>query len=615
MHRFNRRHSLLFRWVIVSAIGTLVVGVAVWFFSRRERVVVLAAGADIEGLTSVLKQEGVKDFAPIQFSDVTEQLGVRMRHFPADRSSLIPEDMGSGVAWGDFDGDGFSDLFVVNFAGAVVPGAVIDREAGRSRLFRNDNGKRFVDVTDQSGIDFVGFGMAAAWGDYDNDADLDLYVTAYGNNALFENAGDGTFRNVTDKAGVQDSRFSSGCSWADYDRDGDLDLYVCNYVDFVFREGDRSLPDPKYAEQPYTTNPSSYAPVANSLFRNRGDGTFEEVAAKVGVADPKGRGLSVSWADLDNDGWPDLYIANDVSWNGVFRNRGDGTFEDIAATSLAADYRSGMGLAVADFDDDLDHDIFITHWIAQENALYRNQLLDESFDQPMGHSLWFLDAADQFGLGQIALDMVGWATGFCDFDNDGRRDLWLVNGHTFERVEGEKRVLIPQPPFVFWNRDNKHFVEMAASTCPRLARPFVGRGGAEADFDKDGLMDLCVLVHGEGPVVLRNVSSGGGHWTRIVLRQKNGNTQAIGARVLLRIGEGKPGGRPTHMAEIGASPSYLSQRESAVHFGLGKAERIDELRILWPDGSQESHAGLAVDTELRFEHEARYPVSGIKSPH
>lgn len=582
-----------------------------WYHSRRERIAVLAAWADVEGLTTVLKQDKVGDFVPIQFVDVTEAMHVGMRHFPADRSSLIPEDMGSGVAWGDFDGDGFTDLFVVNVAGPAVPGAGADREAGRSRLFRNENGKRFVDVTGQSGIDFVGVGMAAAWGDYDGDDDLDLYITAYGDNALFENAGDGTFHNVTNTAGVQDSRFSSGCSWADYDRDGDLDLYVCNYVDFLFREGDRTLPDPKYAEQPYTTNPSSYAPVPNSLFRNRGNGTFEEVAAEAGVADPKGRGLSAAWADLDNDGWQDLYIANDVSWNGVFRNRGDGTFEDIAATSLAADYRSGMGLAIADFDDDLDDDVFITHWIAQENALYRNQLLDETFNQPMGHSLWFVDAADRFGLGQVALDMVGWATGFCDFDNDGRRDLWLVNGHTFERKEGSRRVLIPQPALVFWNRENKGFVEMGAGACPRFAEAFVGRGGAEADFDKDGLVDLCVVAHGVGPILLRNVSPGAGHWTRIVLEQKNGNTRAIGARVLLELGNGRPNGSPTRMGEVGASPSYLSQREFAIHFGLGASESIDELRILWPDGSEESHVGLPADCELRFAHEARYPVPGI----
>ncbi len=439
---------------------------------------------------------------------------------------------------------------------------------------------------------------------------------------MFENLGDGSFRNVTQERAVQDARFSAGCSWADYDRDGDLDLYVCNYVDFVFREQHRGLVTRQYAaEQPYTLNPSAYRPQPNALFRNRGDGTFEEVAAAVGVADPTGRSLSASWVDLNNDGWVDLYVANDVSNNGVFLNKGDGTFEDIGAASLAADYRGAMGIAVSDFDMDLDQDLLITHWIAQENALYRNMTLDPMLGSGAGNAgpalreaqsglrvgLWFMDGADECGLGQISLDMVGWATGFCDFDNDGRRDLWLVNGSTFERAE-DHRYLKPQRPFIFWNRGGDGYVDVAAQTSARLARPFVGRGGAHVDFDRDGLVDLIIVVHGGPAIVLGNISAPTGHWSRIKLRQTGGNTYALGARVYITAG-----GR-TQMAEVGSSSSYLSQDELTLHFGLGDAERVESLRIVWPDGTQEVHTDLPVDRERQFVHPYVQSVGAASAP-
>lgn len=603
MPRWNRRHSLLVRWLAISGVATAMVCGTVLFFSRSERLVIPAAGAHVEGLTSVLRTGLGESTTPIRFDDVTHQLGIDFRHFPAGRSSLIAEDMGSGLAWGDYDGDGFPDLFLVNFAGPVLSGAAVDRERGRSRLYHNVRGERFEDVTERAGITFAGFGMGACWGDYENDGDLDLYVTAFGDNALYENLGNGTFRDVTERSGTNEPRFSSGCSWSDYDRDGNLDLYVCNYVDFVFREGDRNLPDPQYAEQPYTLNPSAYDPLPNALFHNNGNGTFTDVSLAAGVADARGKSLSAAWADMDNDGWPDLYVANDVSFNGVFRNRGDGTFVDIGASSLAADYRSAMGLAVSDLDDDGDLDLFITHWIAQENALYRNMLIGDRNPSTTGN-LWFLDAADQIGLGQIALDMVGWAAGFVDFDNDGRRDLWMVNGHTFEKMMGDERVLVPQLPLLFWNRGTRPFVDVAAQSCPRLADPFVGRGGAEADFDRDGRLDLALAVHGGEPIILRNVSSPSGHWIRVILRQTGGNTYALGARAYVTAGGA------TQMAEVGSNPSYLSQGELALSFGLARADRIERLRIVWPDGSEETHGDVPVDAELRFDHSPAYPVTG-----
>ena len=600
MAGWDKRHRLLLRWSIATAI---IAGVSLAFsiINRTPGEEAVLPGEQVEGLTSVLSRERPDEQTPIRFENVTDRSGIALRHFPVTRMSLLPEDMGSGVAVGDFDNDGLLDLFFVNFAANAIPdsptgkvGLPTDLDAGRSRLYRNIDGQRFEDVTSSSGLDYVGLGMGAAWGDYDSDGDLDLYITAYGPNRLFENNGDGTFRDVTDQAGVQDTRFSAGASWADYDRDGHIDLYVCNYVDFIYRDADRNAVKKQYAtEQPYTLNPSAYRPQPNALFRNRGDGTFENVAEAVGVDDPNGRSLAVSWVDYDSDGWVDMYVANDISNNGVFRNLGDGTFEDIGPQSLAADYRGAMGIAVADFDDDLDPDLFITHWIAQENSLFRNMTLDALVGQSKDGRIWFMDQADQYGLGQSSLDMVGWATGFCDFDNDGRRDLWLVNGSTLETTTDHSR-LDAQPSFILWSHGEEGFFDVTPQASPDLANPFVGRGGALGDFDRDGLVDLVVVVHGGSPMILRNVSKPTGHWLRVRLTQAEGNTQALGARVYVTTAN------QTQMAQVGTGGTYLSQDELTLHFGLGDADSVSELRIVWPDGKEETHAAITVDRELTF---------------
>ncbi len=607
----NKRHRLLLRWTLASGVVAILVLVGAWVARRPPDEAVLP-GERVDGLTSILSQAPPQQRSTIRFVDVTEQAGVAVRHFPDERSSLLPEDMGSGVACGDYDGDGRVDLFFVNFAGSILrsPEQYASAPDARCRLYRNTGDGRFSDVTDSSGTGFIGFGMGAAWGDYDNDGDLDLYVTAFGDNVLYANRGDGTFEDVTAAAGVQDKRFSSGCSWADYDRDGDLDLYVCNYVDFVFRPKDQGVTKLQYGtEQPYTLNPSAYLPQANSLFRNKGDGTFEEVAAAAGVADPEGRSLSASWVDFDNDGWVDLYVANDVSSNGVFRNSRDGAFEDIGADSLAADYRGAMGIAVSDFDNDMDQDALITHWIAQENALFKNMLIDERFKPENSATagklrkerLWFLDSADQVGLGQKSLDVVGWATAFGDLDNDGFRDLWIVNGSTFEQPSNH-RLLRPQRSFLFWNVGDGSFVDIAGQASEALTEPFVGRGGAQLDFDRDGRLDLVIVRNSGRGLLLRNTTTKGGHWLGVSLRQTGGNTSAYGARVYVSTRAS------TQMEELGAGSSYLSQNDSMLHFGLGEPDKIDRLRIVWPDGSEEVHEDLLVDRVVSFDHAATYPV-------
>jgi tetratricopeptide (TPR) repeat protein len=544
------------------------------------------AGAHAE-ITRALDRDLPADVPRIRFHDAAAEAGIRFRHFPGRRSTQLPEDMGSGAAWGDYDGDGDPDLFLVNFSGPLGPdGRCREDPAVTSRLFRNDGG-RFADVTEAAGIAAPGCGMGAAWGDYDGDGRLDLAVTRYGTSLLYRNRGDGTFEDVSGTSGVgQPEGFWTGAAWADYDRDGDLDLHVCGYVRYRVDPALTGKTSLQYrAQVPYTLNPSSYAPERNLLFRNDG-GRFAEVAKAAGVDNPTGRSLSGSWADFDRDGWPDLYVANDISDNVLYRNQGDGTFRDVSHAAWVADYRGAMGLGVGDWDNDLDLDIFVTHWIAQENALYENQAGTPavSAESPVR----FLDNADMHGLGQIALDFIGWGTAFLDYDNDGRLDLFVVNGSTFQRDDDPAR-LVPMRNLLFWNGGRERgFFEAGAAAGPDLAAENVGRGAAFADYDGDGDEDVLVMVHGGTPRLLR--SDGGaaaGGFLRVVLRGPERaagsfttTTFATGARVTLTAGG------VSQVREIGAGPSYLGQSPPGeALFGIGAAERVDRLEVAWPDGT------------------------------
>ena len=570
-------------------------------FSSSQRKDPSAPDADgtIGGLTSALDRQIASEMVRFSFEDVSQETGIRFQHFPATRHSLLPEDMGSGMAWGDYDGDGDPDLFLVNFRSAIVDSPESHSESGHCALYRNEGDGRFVDVSQSAGIDLAIFGMAAAWGDYDNDDDLDLYITAYGPNILLRNDGNGSFTDVTESAGVGDDAFSAGCTWGDFDRDGYIDLYVCNYVSFVQREQDKNRETQVRGEiNPYTINPSSYMPVANRLYRNKGDGTFTDVAEQVGVANTDGRSLGAIWFDFDNDQWIDLYVANDVSANGVYHNE-NGKFADIGAVSLAADYRGAMGLAITDYDSDGDSDLLVTHWIAQENAFFENNLAEFSkqlASTESGPLFYFTDRSDAVGLGQISLNMVGWATGFADFDNDGYSDLWVVNGNTLQTASDPTQ-LVTQRPHVFRQQPQQGFFEIGAQACPTLGEPIVGRGGAHADFDGDGRVDLAIMVHGGQPIVLRNTSSNTGHWLAVRLRQQGGNTRALGASVKVRIGE-----REQSM-QVGADGSYLSQSPIDLHFGLGASQQADELTIVWPDGSRDRYENVAGDQTLQYTHD------------
>jgi tetratricopeptide (TPR) repeat protein len=457
--------------------------------------------------------------------------------------------------------------------------------------------------------------MGAAWGDYDGDGRLDLFVTRYGTNLLFRNRGDGGFEDMTRATGTGSLEgFWTGASWADYDRDGDLDLYVCGYVQYRFDAALQGRTSLQYqAQVPFTLNPSTYGPERNLMYRNEG-GRFREVARQAGVDNPTGRSLSAAWADFDLDGWPDLYVANDVSDNAMYHNRGDGTFRDVSHSAWVADYRGAMGLAIGDWDDDGDFDIYITHWMAQENALYENQKgkVASSGAEPMH----FVDAADQRGLGQIALDFVGWGTEFLDYDNDGRLDLLVVNGSTFQR-EDDPSLLVPMRNQLFWNAGRERgFFEVGAISGSPWAAENVGRGAAVADYDQDGDLDAVVAVNGGPARLLRNDGGDANGFLRLVLRGRRParggahatSTFATGA--IARV----TAGSVTRMQMVGSGPSYLgSSPPGELHFGLGGAGTVERLEVTWPSGRVQAFENLPARSVVTLV-EGEEPVVAVPGP-
>jgi hypothetical protein len=588
----------MLRWGVPTVLLTIGAAVAVVMLSQRGDPMAPGEDGSIDGLTSVLARETTDEMVTIALQDQTSESGIEFKHFPDTRRSVLPEDMGSGAAWGDFDDDGDQDLFLVNFAASILEPLPDRVGAGSSRLYRNEGDGRFVDVTESAGLGKPMRGNGAAWGDFDADGDLDLYVSGWGQNRLYRND-DGIFTDVAAAAGVDDDGFGTGLAWFDADGDGWIDLYVCNYVDFQYREDDLARREKQYgAEVPFTLNPSSYKAEPNRLYHNNGDGTFTDVAKSAGVDDSTGRSLGAAPFDFDLDGDVDLYVANDVSANGVFLNRGDGTFEDIGASSLAADYRGAMGMAVGDMDRDNDFDLFVTHWIAQENAAFENMHSADWKDDDGNRRMFFMDSAEMLGLGQVSLKTVGWSTGFADFDNDGLDDLWVVNGHTLEDEQDETK-LRPQHMQLFRQVPDEGFYDLGAAASESIASPLVGRGGASADYDGDGLIDLLVVEQGGVPRLLRNTSQSTGHQLVVQLRQPPPNTRALGAVVRVLTPDG------TQMRQVGGQAAYLSQDMLDLHFGLGGFEQAD-VEITWPEGDTSSISSVPADSVLRVDR----PESG-----
>ncbi|HSL82569.1 MAG TPA: CRTAC1 family protein, partial [Thermoanaerobaculia bacterium] len=504
--------------------------------------------------------------------DVTAEAGLSgFRTFAGERSSQLPEDMGSGAAWGDFDNDGDDDLFLVASGGPLTA----DPAAwAPSKLYENRGDGTFLEVSDFPELRIVG--MAAAWGDADGDGWLDLVVTGYDTLALFRNR---EGRLVRDESfpppGAGPEGFWAGAAWGDFDNDRHLDLYVTGYVRYVEDPGGREEVSRQYGRAvPYTLNPVSYEPERNLLLRNRGDGTFEEVAEELGVANPEGRSLGALWHDFDDDGRLDLYVANDVSDNVLYLNRSEGEwgFEDAGHAAWVADYRGAMGLAVGDFDRDGDDDLFVTHWIAQENALYSSLLADARERESTGAAgpalpagIGFTDLAAPLGLGQSSLRFVGWGTEFVDLDADGWLDLVVANGSTFESKDDPTR-LEPQVLQLFWNQRGEHFHDLAPGS-DVLTVPHVGRGLAVSDYDLDGDPDLLVVQHGEGVQLLRNdMAAGRSISLRLVSKTADGELRGFGdgARVTAKVGDAV-------LRRTVGGASYLSQSSRTLHLGLGEA--------------------------------------------
>ena len=520
-------------------------------------------------------------------TDVTKAAGLgSFRQFQGPRSSQLPEDMGSGVAWGDFDNDGFDDLFVVSGGGSLdLP----DSQLAPSVLYRNLGDGRFEKVKGFPELRIRG--MGAAWGDYDNDGRLDLVVTSYDRIYLFHNNGDGTFSDVSHKAGLDRYRgFWAGVSWGDYNRDGYLDLYVCGYVKYKRDEQNTATSSTQFGlEVPFTLNPASFESERNLLFRNNGNGTFTEVAKELGVDNPEGRSLSALWHDFDGDGWPDLYVANDISENKLYLNR-HGRFIDAGRSAWVEEYRGSMGLAAGDFDRDGDDDLFISHWIAQGYALYQS-LQAEQKGMANGSELHFTDVAANMGIGQPSLQKIGWGTSFADFDSDGWPDLIVANGSTFEQKDASPRQLVPMTSFLFWNAQGSFFHDLAPWN-RSLSQSHVSRGLATADFNNDGALDVAIVDHSEGIRLLRN-DIPQGNWVEFRVHNRvppNGAPSGFGdgATVVAWAG-GVP------LRRTVASSSFLSQDSHRIHIGLGAATQVDRLEVRWLRGRSETWTNLGAN--------------------
>jgi hypothetical protein len=507
--------------------------------------------------------------ARVTFTEVAAQAGVSFRHENgASAEKHMFETFGSGVAWIDYDGDGWQDLFFVNGAdlaqGKPSPGNVLYRNLG--------NGK-FEDVTRKAGLAGSGrFGTGVAVGDYDNDGRLDLYVTGFGGSQLLRNEGNGAFTDVTGKAGVGAAGWSSSAGFLDYDRDGDLDLYVARYLDYDIKKA----PYCGYKKDGYRMycDPREFDGAADLLFRNNGDGTFTDVSRAAGVANPAGKGLGVAFGDVDGDGWTDIYVANDGVRNFLYRNKGDGTFEDIAhGSGVGFDGhgkpQAGMGTEIADFDGDGRPDIFVTNFSEELNTLYRN----------LGGGV-FEDVSEKLGL-QSGFLPLGFGTKLFDFDNDGDLDIYVTNGHVIDNVHlYNPRLAYRQKDLLYENAGGR-FRDVSAASGPAFQIEHVGRGAAVADYDNDGDLDIAVSDCGGRALLLRNDGGNRNHWIGVEARGSTSNRFGYGARVRLTAG-----GR-TQWREITPVASYLSSNDLRLFFGLGAETRASRVEILWPSGAKQ----------------------------
>ncbi len=520
-----------------------------------------------------------------RFVDVAAEAGLTapMIYGGVSQDIYIVESMGGGCAFFDYDNDGWLDIFVIG-------GRRLERTpaSASNRLYKNNRDGTFTDVTEKAGLQDAGWANGVCVGDYNNDGCEDLFCTYFGRNKLYRNNGNGTFTDVTNQAGLSSStaRFATGCTFLDYNRDGLLDLFVSNYVEFDFDHAPKpsaANPNCSYEGVAVYCGPRGMIPGSHSMYRNNGNGTFTDVSEQAGIAGIKSSyGLTAVTADLDEDGWPDIFVACDTTPCLLLMNNHDGTFREegllrgIAVTADGKEY-AGMGVGLGDFDLDGHTDLFKTHFLGQPSGLYHNSGKAD-----------FEDVTARSGIG-IESRFVSWGAGIVDLDNDGYPDIFLVTGNVYPELEK----LYPQLPYkgpciVFRNLGNGAFEELGDEAGPGVSARHSSRGCAFGDFDNDGDLDIVIMNVNEPPSLLRNDAPAENHWLKIKLIGTKSNRSAIGARMLVRYGD------KIQAQEVASQSSYLSSNDPRLHFGLGDQTSAD-IEIRWPNGLRESFKTVAAN--------------------
>ena len=528
----------------------------------------------------------------VSFINVARESGLNAKTIfgGEHKNKYLLETTGCGVAFYDYDNDGWLDIFLVN--GMRLEGFPAGSEP-TSHLFRNNRDGTFTDVTVKAGVAHSGWGQGVCVGDYDNDGWDDLFVTYFGKNVLYHNNGDGTFTDVSQKAGVAGNgkRWNTGCAFVDYDRDGRLDLFVANYIEMNLA----TAPVPEsgpclYKSVMVACGPPGLQGGKNILYHNNGDGTFTDVSEASGILKANGTyGLGVLTADLDNDGWPDIYVANDSTASALYQNKKNGKFEDIAieagcALSPDGKPQAGMGISAADYDLDGNLDLVKTNFAGDTPSLYHNQ-----------GGANFEDATFTAGLGAHT-QYLGWGCGFFDFDNDGWADILICNGHVYPEVEQLKTEAgYAQRKLLYRNLHNGHFADVSFQVGPGISEPSTSRGAAFGDFDNDGDVDVVVNTVNDYPQLLRCDSKLENNWIKVRTIGTKSNRSGIGARLICVTHP--PGETKAHQQidEVRSGGGYFSQNDLRVHFGLGKAEKVDLLEIRWPSGQVDTLKDVKVN--------------------
>lgn len=511
------------------------------------------------------------DETAIHFTDQTEAAGIHFKHINgASEQKYLPETMGAGCLFFDYDNDGFLDIYIVN-SGRSCENTSQPRSHSDEMnvLYRNNGDGTFTDVTAQAGFQKNnGYGMGCLSADYDNDGDADLYLTNFGRNQLYRNNGDGTFTDVTSHAGVGDSHWSVSASFGDYNLDGYLDLYVVNYLDYHIETAHACSLEGVHIY----CGPHEYPGARDTLYRNNGDGTFTDVTARSGVSNA-GKGLGVLWTDYNNDGFPDIFVANDAVQDFLYRNNKNGTFTDDAITAGIAFNSEGratasMGIANGDYDNDGMLDLFVTNFSLEVNSLFHND----------GGGLYTMTTFES-GLAEPSFSQLGFGTQFLDADNNGKLDLFVASGHVWDNVSQITPALsYKQTCQLFYNTGTGSFKEISKAAGTFFTRPVVARGTAIGDYDNDGDADILISCCGGRPILLRNDSKIVGNWLKIQLVGTKSNRDGIGAKVQVRTGE------KTQIKEVTCGGSYASGSERALLFGLGTHSKVQTIEVNWQGG-------------------------------